>query len=170
MPFDSRALFDFLAEVERSLESPIELVAAGGTALTLLGVKPSTIDIDFTAPKESIAAFRGAMAKTPHGFKVDLWTDGQVFSQFLPGDYLVKSRPVKRIGKISLRALSPVDIVVTKAGRLDERDEQDIRDCAKRFKVTKAAVSARAAQVECAGREETYRERIAYVVNTLLPK
>jgi hypothetical protein len=170
MPLDPRELFEFLEEVERSLETPIELVAVGGTALTLLGVKPSTIDVDFTGPKKSISAFRTALAITPHGFKVDLWTDGQVFSQFLPGDYLRKSRPIKRIGTISLRALSPVDIVVTKAGRLDERDEQDIRDCAKRFKITKAAVSARAAQVEVAGREETYRERVAYVVNVVLSK
>lgn len=170
MPLSARAVFDFLSEVERSLEGPVKLVGAGGTALTLLGVKPSTIDIDFTGPKDSIAAFRAALEKTPHGFKVDLWADGQVFSQFLPADYLKRSRAIRRIGRISLRALDPVDIVVTKAGRLDDRDERDIRDCARHFKLTKAKVLARAAEVEYAGREERYRERIEYVVTTLLSR
>ena len=170
MPLDARELLEFLAEVERSLDVQVELVAAGGTALTLLGVKPSTLDVDFTGPKASIKAFQAALKDTPHGFKVDLWTDGQVFSQFLPQDYLAKSRRIKRIGRISLRALSPLDIIVTKAGRLDARDEEDIRDCARRFKVTKAAVTARAAKVEYAGREETYRERISYVVDKLIAR
>jgi len=126
----------------------------------LLHVKPSTVDVDFTAPKESIVAFE-RLWQTRRTASSDLWTDGQVFSQFLPGDYLAKSRSIKRIGKYPC-GRSPRRHRGNQAGRLDPRDEQDIRDCAKRFKVTRRAVSARAAQVEvCLGREETYRENIA---------
>ena len=52
---DTTALLDFLAVVDAELERPIALVAVGGTALTLLGVKPSTRDVDFTAPAQDAA-------------------------------------------------------------------------------------------------------------------
>jgi len=91
MPLNSVALFEFLEEVETGMSASATLVAVGGTALTLLGVKESTLDVDFTAPKRDLKAFRAALARTAHGFKVDLWPDGQVFSQFLPADFLRRS-------------------------------------------------------------------------------
>ncbi len=160
MPLSAGSLYDFLREVERALERPVTLVAAGGTALTLLKVKESTLDVDFTGPKDDVKAFRAALGRTPHGFKVDLWPDGQVFSQFLPEDYLTRSRQIRRFGRISLKALHPVDIVVTKAGRLDARDEEDIRDCIRHFGLKKHDIAARAKQVEYVGREETYLENV----------
>jgi len=45
MPLDKTHLLDFLGVVERELSRQITLVAAGGTAMTLLDLKPSTIDI-----------------------------------------------------------------------------------------------------------------------------
>src|SRR5262245_49665222 len=87
MPLDASELIDFLGEVEPSLEHGIVLVAAGGTAMTLLGAKPSTIDIDFTGPRADVEAFRAATARLPHGFKIDTWYDGVVFTQVLPRDY-----------------------------------------------------------------------------------
>jgi len=47
MPFDKSTVFGFLQEVDKELKRKITLVAAGGTAMTLLDVKSSTIDIDF---------------------------------------------------------------------------------------------------------------------------
>lgn len=117
MAVDGAWLFGFLEEVSRRLDHPVTLVAVGGTALTLLGVKESTLEVDFTAPADDLRAFRSALASTPHGVKVDTWPDGQVFSQFLPQDYIERSRAVRTVGKVRLRALHPVDIVVTKAGR-----------------------------------------------------
>lgn len=51
MALDHQRLVNFLSTVETQLEEPITLVAAGGTALVLLGVKGSTRDVDFTGPK-----------------------------------------------------------------------------------------------------------------------
>jgi len=50
MPLDKTQLLDFLGVVEKELSRRITLVAIGGTAMTLLDLKPSTIDIDFTGP------------------------------------------------------------------------------------------------------------------------
>ena len=55
MPLDKSGLLGLLEAVDAELTRKITLVAAGGTAMTLLDLKPSTIDIDFTGPHEDIA-------------------------------------------------------------------------------------------------------------------
>jgi hypothetical protein len=52
-----------LARFDEELERKIVLVAAGGTALTLLNAKPSTLDLDFTGPSEDIAMFDRAASQ-----------------------------------------------------------------------------------------------------------
>jgi hypothetical protein len=43
MPFEADKLMEFLAIVDEELKQPLELTAVGGTAMTLLGIKDSTI-------------------------------------------------------------------------------------------------------------------------------
>ncbi|MHC4457523.1 MAG: DUF6036 family nucleotidyltransferase [Planctomycetota bacterium] len=45
-------LLDNLGEWNRFLKRKVHLIACGGTAMTLIGVKPSTKDIDFMVPRE----------------------------------------------------------------------------------------------------------------------
>ena len=53
-----------------------------------------------------------------------------LFSQDLPGDYLEKSRPARaKMKNTRLRVLVPLDIIVTKIGRLNERDKEDVMRC-----------------------------------------
>src|SRR3989304_1252941 len=87
-------LLEFLELVGQELPRKVVLVAAGGTAMTLLKGKPSTRGVDFTGPgvvdcpgrEEDIEVFRRPLDPLPHGMKVDPGPDGQVFSQFLPAD------------------------------------------------------------------------------------
>ena len=104
MPCDRSALFDFLSVLNEDLTKKITLVAAGGTAMTLLDLKPSTIDIDFTLPGCDRIEFEQALKSNPPGYKVDRWTNGCVFCQTLPKDYLEKSIKIKEFSHISLRA------------------------------------------------------------------
>src|SRR3972149_586638 len=131
MPLEKTQLVAIVGRFKHELSRQIPLVAAGGTAMTLLDLKPSTIDIDFMGPGEDIADFKAALKNISHGFTIDLYDDGVVFSQILPEDYLEKSIHIRRIGELTLRSLQPVDIVVTKIGRLDDRDLQDIDACIK---------------------------------------
>jgi hypothetical protein len=85
--------------------------------------------MDFTGPGEDVRLFDEAQKAVPHGFKKEAWPDGQIFSQVLPADYLGRSRLIEDMQLIELRALHPVDIVVTKIGRMDERDIEDIGRC-----------------------------------------
>ena len=48
---DKQALFDVMEQWNRFLKRKVHLIACGGTAMTLLNVKPSTKDIDFIVPK-----------------------------------------------------------------------------------------------------------------------
>lgn len=158
-------LFDFLEIVGKELSRKITLVAAGGTAMTLLDIKPSTVDVDFTGPGDDISDFEQVLKDIPHGFKVDCWKDGMVFSQILPDDYLKKSMLATRMKRIELRALHPLDIVATKIGRLDERDQEDIRDCIQKFRLIKSKIAERAKQVQYVGREADYQANLEYVLN-----
>lgn len=166
---DKKALLDFLSEVDRKLKRKITLVAAGGTALTLLDLKSSTIDIDFTGPFEDIVEFRLQEKKIPHGKTIDTYYDGRVFSQDLPNDYLDKSIKITidkdyKIRNIELRSLHPLDIVVTKIGRYNERDMEDIENCIKSFKLTKHEITTRAEQVIKLepGNEQVYRMKLEW--------
>lgn len=171
MPFNKNKLLDFLEVLDEEIDGKITLVAAGGTAMTLLDLKTSTIDIDFTIPHEDMQKFEHALEKVQHGFKIDYWTGGVVFSQTLPDDYLEKSIPIKtRLANIELRALHPIDIVATKIGRLDERDSQDIRSCIEKFKLTKKQVEERAKLVDYVGHEETYQANLTYVLKNFFTR
>lgn len=156
MAVSPKQLIEFLEEVEKVLERKITLVAAGGTAMTLYGLKPSTIDVDFTGPAGDVDSFLKAVKRVQPGFRVDAWPNGQVFSQFLPGDYLTRSRRIKTVGNIELRALAPVDIVVTKIGRLDARDSDDIKACIKRFRLGRSAIARRAKRVHYVGNQKVF--------------
>ncbi len=164
MPLDKSSLLDFLRILDGEVEGKITMVAVGGTAMTLLDLKPSTVDIDFTVPSRDKAAFDRALARVPHGFKIDAWTDGTVFSQTLPDDYLERSIEILALRHIVLRALHPVDIVVTKIGRLDERDIQDIEVCIRRYRISKSQIEERAASVQYVGDEEIYRRNLENVL------
>jgi hypothetical protein len=166
MPCDKTALFDFLEAINEDLTKKITLVAAGGTAITLLDLKPSTIDIAFTIPSRDLPEFERVLKNNPPGYRVDRWADGCVFFQTLPEDYLDRSIKIKEFSHISLRALHPVDIIVTKIGRLNERDMQDIETCIRDYKVSDAEIKARALLVipTYVGREEDYRYHLELVL------
>lgn len=48
---DKDRLLDILVQWNHFLKRKVHLIACGGTAMTLLGVKPSTKDVDFMVPK-----------------------------------------------------------------------------------------------------------------------
>jgi len=170
LPLSSRQIIEFLEEVGKNLEESITLVAAGGTAMTLYKLKSSTIDLDFTGPARDITLFNKAVRLSQPGFKVDTWPDGQVFSQFLPSDYLRKSRHLRKVGKIELRALAPVDLVVTKIGRLDERDYDDIEACIRGSKLAKRTIVQRAERVQYVGNEAVYKDNLETVTKGFFGK
>jgi hypothetical protein len=162
----------FLEEVDKQLKGKITLIAVGGTAMTLLNLKSSTLDIDFTGPTKHINEFNRILKFIPHGIKIDTWKDGNVFIQQLPSDYVRKSIPIhaaqkRGIKKIDLRALNPIDIIATKIGRLIDRDLQDIEICFNRYMVKRVEFLARTKEVKKSyvGNKETYQMNLDTVIS-----
>jgi hypothetical protein len=166
MPCDKTALMDFLEAINDELSKKITLVAAGGTAMTLLDLKTSTIDIDFTIPSTDRLEFEQVLKNDPPGYRVDRWTDGFIHCQKLPSDYLEKSIRIREFSNIDLRTLQPLDIVVTKIGRLSQRDIQDIETCIRQCNLQKADIEARAQLLleNYIGPEEEYLEKLMWVL------
>ena len=99
------------------------------------------------------------------GFRVDVFRDGVVFVTILPDDYLQKSKQIAtNLKNIDLRALDPVDIIVTKIARLDERDEQDIRSCIANFKITREQIEQRAKDMNYAGNDKVFVDNLKTVL------
>ncbi len=167
MPLDKSTLFNLLKNFDEEATKKIVLVAVGGTAMTLLDLKTSTIDIDFTLPHDDKPEFDRLRTEIPHGFKIDVWPDGSIFCTTLPDDYLNRSINIKNFEKITLRALHPADIVVTKIGRLDERDVQDIKACIERCNIKKEEILKRAHSVIFVSKEEDYQYNLQWVLKNL---
>jgi hypothetical protein len=166
MEIDNSKLVGFLREVDKNLARKITLVAVGGTAMTLLELKPSSIDIDFEIMPEDAGDFEKATGMFAHGIKkIDVFSRGLIFSQQLPEDHWASAIPIKiRFDKIRLKALHPLDIVVTKIGRLNDRDIQDIGACIGKFGLTKEEIENRAKEVTYIGKDENYEINLRHVL------
>lgn len=154
---DKNDLLSWLAEKEELLEKEITLIAVGGTAMTLLGLKSSTFDIDFCLTTADKKIFEKIMNKKDKQWKIDLFVDGYIFSEQLPDDYGDKSKEIKRMKHIVLKALDPADIIITKAARLNARDEEDIAALVKFVKKNDLLNRFEKVVKTYAGKEEEYR-------------
>lgn len=62
--------------------------------------------------------------------------------------------------------MHPVDIIVTKIGRLNQRDIQDIEKCIQEFKISEADIRSIAAQVSptYVSKQEDYTYHLKWVI------
>ena len=168
---DKQSLLSFIGAIDEELKTPMNVTAVGGTAMTLLDLKNSTQDVDFELEtKEEREKFNQAVKITETGYKVDTCIDGMIFFQQLPDDFRQKSIPVKTAFKnIRLFALHPLDIVVTKLNRMNERDIEDIGACIKKKKLTRAQVAKRANEVYYEGNQENAEYQIEWTLKKFFP-
>ena len=121
--------------------------------------------MDFTIPAKYYDEFEDARKIVQPGFRIDVFYDGAVFVTMLPQDYLKRSKPIRtKLEKIDLRALHPVDIILTKVGRLDKRDWQDIESCITKFKITRKQIEKRAKEMGYAGNDKVFRSNLQAVL------
>lgn len=119
----------------------IHLIGCGGTALTLLGYKESTKDVDFLVPVEKEykgltqflkdAGYKSIMS---YGWKrpdekiiFDLYPGKTVYQTELLTSPLsgIGNRKIREWKKIYLGVLNPLDLIISKMFRGDEVDIQD---------------------------------------------
>jgi hypothetical protein len=138
---NKQALLDKISAWDGFLKRKVHLIACGGTALTLLGVKASTKDIDFILPEVEeydylIKILKQLGYKTASGwgwsredgFIFDLFRGNSVHTTELVESPLEKQNnfPIKEFDRIYLGVLNYYDIITTKLFR---STSVDIDDC-----------------------------------------
>jgi hypothetical protein len=134
-------LLDTLDNWNSLMNFRVHLIACGGTALTLLKIKESTRDIDFTVPVhkeyDRLMKFLGDLGYEEKGgglahdddpnFIYQFWCGNKVFTTDLldsplePGKHI----PIKRWSHIYLAALNLTDLIITKMFRGTSVDRDD---------------------------------------------
>lgn len=128
MGVDTDSLTVFVKALGDAVGSECSLVAAGGTALTFHSIKQSTDDVDFVVETGSMADVEAAIDAV-NGPPTDLFSAGTVFNNTLPADYMSRAEYVGRFGRMTIYAMSPLDVIMTKIARADGKDMDDIRAC-----------------------------------------
>jgi hypothetical protein len=168
MSQSKQALLEFLNRIDRQLspETKIMLVGVGDTAMALLDLKAPTTHIDFLGTREDISDLeRVCAALKSNDFRVHTWTDGLIFGHQLPDDHLKSTLPANvSLVRIDLRALHPLDVVVTKIERLSESDMRDIKLCIKNFNLGKNQISKRARALQKVGNESRFERNLDSVL------
>jgi len=159
---DKNGLLDILHKIDLELKNKITIVAVGGTAMTLLGIKESTKDIDFNIPSHNdYNEFERVIKEIKFNIKIDYYEQNMIFSESLPDDYLkIAIKYKSKFDKIELYILNPIDIVCSKIGRLSDSDIEDIKQCIKYYKLTKSQIKERGMLYNDAGNDEWYHDNL----------
>ncbi len=157
-------LLDRISAWDAFLKKKVRLIACGGTALTLLGVKPSTKDIDLIVPNLNEHEYlvnilkqlgykqaSGWGWKRQDGFIFDLFRGKAVHTTELLESPLEKGNHIlmKEFDRIYLGILNYYDIIITKLFRAtaididdclvlvrNKKKDMDFKQLARRFKET----------------------------------
>jgi hypothetical protein len=142
----SRQLIDTIDNWESLINFKVKLIGSGGTALTLLGIKESTKDIDMIVPMqkeyERLLTFLRSIGYKDMGnglvhpdaplFIFQFWAGNRVFTTELLDSPLDPGRniPIKEWRHIYLGALNIQDLIIAKMFR---GTQVDIEDCVSVF-------------------------------------
>ena len=137
---DKQGLLDRISAWDTFLKRKVHLIACGGTALTLLGVKPSTKDIDLIVPNldehEYLVSILKQLAyksasgwgwEREDGFIFDLFRGKAVHTTELLESPLEKGNHifVKEFDRIYLGVLNYHDLIISKLFRATAIDIDD---------------------------------------------
>lgn len=146
---DKHGLLDRISAWDVFLKRKVHLIACGGTALTLLGVKPSTKDIDLIVPNpdehEYLVGTLKQLGYKPasgwgwergDGFIFDLFRGKSVHTTELLESPLEKGNHIliKEFSMIYLGVLNYYDIIISKLFRATAIDMDDCLVLAKEKK------------------------------------
>lgn len=125
---DKSDLLQCIGIVSKRLSGQYLLVGAGGTALALHDIKHETRDIDFIVERGDIPALMDAFDGVDMR---DLDVSGPGFGSgtLMPPDYVDRAKDCGSFGTISLKAMSVVDVIITKSTRYNSRDKADLVAC-----------------------------------------
>jgi hypothetical protein len=138
---DKNLLLEIMEEWNRFLKRKVHLIACGGTAMTLLGVKPSTKDIDFMVPNlneydylTKILKVLGYRPETQSGwkrsgeqFQFDIFRGNRIHTTELLASPLEEGRHtiLKEYTRLYIGILNEYDLICSKLMRGTKVDFDD---------------------------------------------
>jgi len=150
---NKQTLIDFLGQWNAFLKRRVHLVACGGTALTLMDIKPSTKDVDFLVPVETEYRYLiktlkdlGYQQQTGSGwhksgdlFVFDLFVGQRIHTTDLMASPLEKGNHTlfKEFSHLYIGILNPYDLI---ASKLFRGTEVDFEDCLMLMKSRKKSI------------------------------
>lgn len=165
-----QGLLDILGQWNHFLKRKVHLVACGGTAMTLMGVKPSTKDVDFMVPVIAEYAYLlktleqlGYRQVTGHGwqrpedvFRFDLFRGNRIHTTELLESPLAAGRHqlLMEFSRLHIGVLNEYDLIGSKLMR---GSQVDFEDCL-------MLMRARRDQVDIGRLVAHYRELASYDV------
>ncbi|MCX5785628.1 MAG: hypothetical protein NTX59_08055 [Elusimicrobia bacterium] len=163
-------LWGILEGWDEYVPQKVHLIACGGTALTIQGIKASTKDVDFIVPVEEeyralVQTLRklgykqatGTGWSRENGFVFDLFRGDRVYVTGLLEPPLKQENHtfIKSFKKISVGALNDYDLIITKMFR---GTSVDIEDCLK-------LIEFRTGSFDLKKLKDRYAEHAKYDVN-----
>ena len=137
---NAERLFELLDSISQFIEIPLNFYALGGTALTILNLKRSTLDIDINIDSEKEYKYICTLFErigferkgpirwiTQEGLAFDLFYGSYILGTDLLKDCLKKSKFIRSFGNLKLYTLSLYDIIISKLARGEIRDFDDIK-------------------------------------------
>ena len=184
--YDKEKLIQFLRDLDEiltneHLSNPIDIITLGGSAMSLLGFRTKTKDMDFFYRGIDYETFSKAVEKLYGKYRekeIDFWEDGvmqvarkgTIISQQLPLDYYDISLEERiHFKNIRLKILNPVDIILTKMGRADDDDIKDMKFLIEKFDIKKPRLVSRFKIYEqnFTGNVEALRKKFNDTINEL---
>lgn len=143
-----KKLLELLQSISKYVDIKIKIYALGGTALTLLNIKKSTLDIDINIETskeyeyisklfEQIGFEKAGGTRwiTQEGLAFDVFHGSNILGTDLLPDCLKLSKFIDSFGYIELYTLSLQDIITSKLARGDSRDFDDIKAIFRKEKI-----------------------------------
>lgn len=161
----------------------IHLIACGGTALTLMGYKESTKDVDFLIPDlreyQRLLNFlkqAGYRQTTSYGWKrpeesilFDFYAGNRIYSTELLTSPLKRggNKKINEWKKIYLGVLNPIDLIISKMFRGSEADLEDSLALLRNEKINLEKLKKRYKET---AKYDVAEERVLRNLNALLNK
>ena len=164
-------LLEILGEWNHFLKRKVHLIACGGTAITLIGAKPSTKDVDFMVPKDrehdyltkqlKILGYKqvtgSGWKRDGEDFRFDLFRGNRIHTTELLKSPLKEGQhsTLKEFSHLYIGILNDYDLIVSKLMR---GTRVDFEDCL-------SLVEARQAEIDIGRIIRHFYEMISYDVS-----
>lgn len=129
--YSRKTIEDLVKNIDKRINKKVEIIAIGGTALTLLNTKIYTGDVDLCYgnlyPPDEIAQIITDAIKEEGVDKIDLFKELEMSLLNIP-DFAKRAIPIPELSSehLSFKIMHPEDIILHKLYRQEPRDIVDV--------------------------------------------